>query len=243
MRRKEDSNVSVHTTRLLDEMRNGIYASVSMLPPETEIAERFSVSRTMIRDCLAILDREGFISRKRGLGTIINRHVLNVRTRIDLEKEFSEIIKDEGYEPKASVLDYWLFYPDDRLSERLMINPGDEALAIERVIWAGDEPAIYCIDYVPGHLFKKESLDPELVKRPVFDFLAEACDEYVYMDLTEISAINATGKAAKELQLPDGTPVLKLDERGFSFSGHVVLFAEEYYRQGRITHTLLRKKI
>ena len=36
-------------------------------------------------DCLSTLEQEGFISRKHGIGTIINQHVLDVKVRLDLE--------------------------------------------------------------------------------------------------------------------------------------------------------------
>ena len=71
------------TNRLLYEMREGIYAGRDRLPPEIELAKQLGISRTLVRDCLSILEREGFINRKHGVGTIINKHVLNVATRMD----------------------------------------------------------------------------------------------------------------------------------------------------------------
>ena len=52
-----------------------------------------------LRDGMAILEREGFVGRKQGLGTIIYRNVLEVKTRIDLEKEFLDIIAEAGFTP------------------------------------------------------------------------------------------------------------------------------------------------
>ena len=91
---QEEQRLSVRIMhRILQEIKTGIYQNLSRLPPEVEIAETLGVSRTVVRDSLSILEREGFVTRKHGLGTIINRHVLSVVTRIDLEKEFLVMLR------------------------------------------------------------------------------------------------------------------------------------------------------
>lgn len=229
--------------KLLNAMKDGIYSTLSMLPPEVEIAERLSVSRTMIRDALSTLEREGFISRKRGKGTVINRHVLNVRTRIDLEKEFLDMIRDVGYIPKSEFLGYRVIQADCETAKHLMVEDNSQVLAVGRVIWAEDTPVIYCIDYIPGHLFNVDNLDESLLKQPIFNFLHEECKQSVHMDLSEIYAIAAEGEIADCLKVPYGSPLLKLSERGYSFDGRIVLYSDEYYSQGKLVHTILRKKI
>ena len=55
-------------------MRDGAYANCERLPRESVLAEKMGISRTQLRDILASLEREGFITRRHGVGTIINRH-------------------------------------------------------------------------------------------------------------------------------------------------------------------------
>ena len=47
------------TQRLLHEIREGCYANCRKLPPELTLAKEMGVSRTLIRDCLSALEREG----------------------------------------------------------------------------------------------------------------------------------------------------------------------------------------
>ena len=49
------------TQRLLHEIREGCYANCRKLPPELTLAKEMGVSRTLIRDCLSALEREGFL--------------------------------------------------------------------------------------------------------------------------------------------------------------------------------------
>lgn len=46
------------TNRLIHEMREGIYANQTGCLPEVELAQQMGISRTMVRDCLSILERE-----------------------------------------------------------------------------------------------------------------------------------------------------------------------------------------
>ena len=79
--------------QLLSDMKDGAYADCERLPRESVLAEKLGISRTQLRDILASLEREGFITRRHGVGTIINRHVLNVQTRMDIEVEFLDMIR------------------------------------------------------------------------------------------------------------------------------------------------------
>ena len=96
----KDSDDICH--ELLQEMKTGQYADCDRLPRETELAEHLGISRTRLRDTLAQLEREGVITRRHGVGTIINRHVLQVKNRMDMEFEFLDIIRNNGYEPAIS---------------------------------------------------------------------------------------------------------------------------------------------
>ena len=73
-------------------MREGAFRGAKYLPSENDLAKRMDVSRTQLRDALARLEREGFISRRHGVGTMINRHVLALAVRMDLEVEFLEMV-------------------------------------------------------------------------------------------------------------------------------------------------------
>ena len=63
------------------------------------------------------------------------------------------------------------------------------------------------------------------------------------MDLTEMRAVNADAQMARKMQIPEGTALLHLNERGYDVSGMLVLYSREFYRDGILRHTVLRIKI
>lgn len=238
-----NSLTQVYTKRLLEEITDGLYSSLSILPSEVDIAKHFSISRTILRDCLSILDREGFISRKRGIGTVINRHVLEVKARMDLEIEFFDMIRDAGFVPSSTLVGYGRKPAEWQCAKALHLKEGEEVFYVSRLMRADGTPAIYCIDIIPCRLLSKEDFPLELLKKPIFELLAEYGQSSVYLDLTHVLAILADAETSRILEVEESSPLLHLQETGYSFGGMPVLYSLEYYRQDKLSHIILRKKI
>jgi GntR family transcriptional regulator len=230
-------------TELLHELKEGVYRDAVKLPPEVEIAAALGVSRTVLRDALAALEREGFISRKHGVGTIVNRHVLAVRTRMDLEEEFLSMIATAGKKPRQKWARVAFCPAPEETAACLGLESGAPVVQVSRLILADGVPAIYCIDRFAQRLISAESYDVRVLQEPIFNFLKAFCGTDVYMDLTEVMAISASEELAGYLDLPVGAPVLHMNEVGYDFRGRPVLSSLEYYRNGALHHTVLRKKI
>ncbi len=238
------SQVATQVVRwLLEEMKSGEFRYAERLPPETKLAEKLGVSRTAVRDGMAILEREGFVGRKQGLGTIIYRNVLEVKTRIDLEKEFLDIIAEAGFTPGTNYTTVRYAKADNADAAQWKIPVGEPLIHITRLITADGVPAIYCEDSFPVKLIREDGYDESDLQKPIFSFFRKYCGTDVFMDLTEIHAVNADERLAAELQVPQGAALLHLNERGFDFCGNLLLCSQEYYREGVLTHTILRKKI
>ncbi|MEU8815088.1 GntR family transcriptional regulator [Actinoplanes sp. NPDC048796] len=62
--------VQVHS-RILDGIRTGVLTPGSMIPTETEIGRLLGVSRTVVREALMLLDEDGFIVSRRGIGRFV----------------------------------------------------------------------------------------------------------------------------------------------------------------------------
>lgn len=71
----------VHS-RILDGIRGGRLTPGSMIPTEAEIGRLLGVSRTVVREALMLLDEDGFIVSRRGIG----RFVADALPQIGLER-------------------------------------------------------------------------------------------------------------------------------------------------------------
>lgn len=230
------------TQRLLEEIKTGAFSNSNRLPSEKELAEYFGISRNLIRDCLSILEREGFVSRKHGIGTIINQHVLDVKTRLDLEFEFMDLIKNTGREPSFGLLEHGTIKADSDIANQLKINVGDVVLVSKRIVSANLEPVIYCIDYISEKSILDKSYDLKYLDRPIFDFISKYCKTEIDIDLTQIEAVVSDAFLSKIFSIELGSPLLFLNEVGFNLYGKPILYSKEYYKKGMFKHTILRKR-
>ena len=191
-------------SQLLADMKDGAYASCERLPRESVLAEKLGISRTQLRDILASLEREGFITRRHGVGTIINRHVLNVQTRMDIEVEFLDMIRQSGHEPAVAFVRVSDGTADAQVAAQLRIPEDTPIIRIARLCTADGRPAIYCEDVVEKALAKGDYTIQDF-KLPIFHFLQRFCGIYPYLDLTDVRPAAADAALAEIFQVPMGT--------------------------------------
>lgn len=228
--------------QLLAAMKSGIYASCERLPRESVLAEKMGISRTQLRDILASLEREGFITRRHGVGTIINRHVLDAQTRIDIEVEFLDMIRQNGHQAEVAFVRVSDGAADEKIASQLQIPVGTPIIRIARLCTADGRPAIYCEDVVQKSL-AKGSYTIKDFKLPIFHFLQQFCGISPYMDLTDVRPTVADAALAEIFQVPIGTPLLNMDEVDFDIDGRPVFCSNEYFADGIFRHTVMRKKL
>lgn len=228
--------------RLLSDMRDGTYSACERLPRESALAEKLGISRTQLRDILASLEREGFITRRHGVGTIINRHVLNVHTRMDIEVEFLDMIRRNGHEPAVAYVRVSDGEADAKTAGQLRIEEGAPILRVARLCTADGKPAIYCEDVLDRALVKEEYTISDL-KLPIFHFLQRFCGVYPYLDLADIRPAAADAALAEIFGLPIGTPLLNMEEVDYDIDGNPVFCSSEYFVDGYFRHVVMRKKL
>ncbi|RJF96616.1 FadR family transcriptional regulator [Noviherbaspirillum cavernae] len=71
------------TQALLELIRSGEYPAKSRLPSEAQMAERFGVSRTVIREAVSRLKSEGLVESRQGSGVFVREVSLDTPFRID----------------------------------------------------------------------------------------------------------------------------------------------------------------
>ncbi len=228
---------------LLADIRDGRYKDSDKLPPETELATELGISRTQLRDGLSILEQNGYITRRRGIGTVINRQVVNVITRMDQELEFNAMVKQAGYEPEMILLAVDVKTGDGKIAEKLEVQLNTPVLTLTKLVTADGKPAIFCVDYVAFSIIKNFSYTREDLALPVFHFLSKFCDTDVIMDLSEVKPMVADAFLSDMLQIEEGMPLLYLDEIAYNIDNEVVMYCQEYYADGFMEHVVLRKKI
>ncbi len=84
------------------EIRSGAFNPGDRLPPETELAKKYGVSRTVIREALATLKNDGLIASQQGRGIIVLESVSRQTFRVsDVFESISRSEVNHVYEVRA----------------------------------------------------------------------------------------------------------------------------------------------
>ena len=79
------------------------YLESDKLPPEEVLAAELGISRVKLRDVLAVLEVQGYINRKKGVGTLINRCLVNEPVRLDIDAIYEETVREAGFRARTQV--------------------------------------------------------------------------------------------------------------------------------------------
>ena len=217
--------------RLLEELRDGIYAAAPQLPSELELAEALGVSRTVVRDALSELERDGYLERVRGIGTLVNRDVLMVENRMDQKLEFNKMIRAIGRVPHSDNLMVTRETATPELMERLALDPEKEhtLVFVRRRVMADDTPVLFSTDILPLSLFDNKRLEGIDFSQPIFDIAARHCHTEVTETVAHLHAVSGPAGIRRQLALRPEQALLQLEEICYSRLCKPVLCCQTYY--------------
>lgn len=81
----------------------GSYPSGAQIPSEKDLISRLGVSRTTLREALRILENDGLIERRRGLGTYVAEKPIVKDLSINFG--ISEMIRNAGMTPGVACIE------------------------------------------------------------------------------------------------------------------------------------------
>ena len=240
--KREQQLSTTITLDILSEIRNGKFSGKKFLPPEQELSEVYGVSRNVIRECLTRLEREGWITRKHGVGTLINKQIVSAEPRLDLNYELLQTIRMTGKTASVDFVVHSEIPADHALADYLQRTEGSRVLRVARMIRADHKPSIYCIDYLPMDIIS-ERYDVSDLHDNIFEFLRNFCHTDVETNLAEVRAMPVTKEVSDALEVPMTTTLVYLSEVGYDLRSNPVLYSEEYFIDRVIPLTIVRKKI
>lgn len=197
------------------------------LPSEDALATRFDVSRITAKRSLNDLAEEGLVTRTRGRGTTVVHRAPRVTQQDGMSgllDNLSAIV--DMTEVKVLSLDYEPASPE--IAMRLGIEVGDQVQKAERLRSKGNTPFSFMTTFVPDSIGR--SFDAaELARNPILQ-LIERSGVTIHEAKQTITANAALPLIAKELEVPAGSPLLRIDRSVHDEDGRVVQYIEVLYR-------------
>jgi GntR family transcriptional regulator len=207
---------------LRQQIKDGAFDGAEPLPPEMALCETYKVSRVSVRRALKMLETEGLVVRRHGVGTFAASTGGASAPRIG---GLIDNLITLGLETTAKLL---VFEADAVLpgfaSAALNMQPESRGTHIERLRFYKGKPLSLTNIYLPSRLsalIRRADIDD----RPVIRILEAAGLRAMTAEQT-ISAVVADADTANKLRVGVGSPLIRMQKTVFDRDG----VAFEYQR-------------
>lgn len=207
---------------LREEIVAGSFAAGSQLPSEKLLCQRFGVTRMTIRQALGVLEREGWLTPRKGIGVFVRGKP--TQYQINDGKRFADNIASI-----AGPLDTRTLSLERRAATAIEAAPlhlpvGAELVVVLRVRLIAGVPVFLNCKHFPAERFPRFASVYEIAQSVAAVFEAHGVGAYRRLE-TRISGGTADAMEAEHLGLPLGGPLLRSQSINADAKGRIVEFS------------------
>lgn len=185
--------------------------SGNKLPSEEELTKLIGVSLATLREALQELNAEGIISKRHGSGNFIHQSALMVRMRIDRYSDFINLLKDGGYEAKATYSPMHMEQASATVATALNIKPGSKVVVYEKIFWVDGKIAIHAQNRIPHQNFVQD-MEPVEAETDLGTLIWRYCRKDLAQGIQEFIPAVLQAEDVELFGLPQGTPMTSWKE-------------------------------
>jgi DNA-binding GntR family transcriptional regulator len=203
----------------------GVYREGDLLPSEYELQQLHMVTRSTVRHALTELEREGYIQKKQGKGSIVARQQRRTLGVLSI-KGFSEIVSEKKLSVNTVMLEKpaigrWIepfFYPLADMEQRA------GCIYLKRLRCVENDPVMLESTYISNINLSRFCTRP-FVKGSLFETLnVNYAVEITRVD-EDLRSVLCEGDAARHLRIPPGSPLLHIYLKFYTNREHLNIYS------------------
>jgi GntR family transcriptional regulator len=209
------------------------------LPSEFELAQRFEVGRSTVREALKLLEQDGLVEARRGQGRFISPlTALRVERPITDFVSTTEMVAALGYRLENRVVSVELVSASAEEAEALGLDAGASVVRLERLRMHGGATVVYSYNTIDCRgLPDVATLD---WSGSVNELLALHGRQLVSA-AAEVRAAMLPRSAARRVAEGRQDPWLLIVETCLTNAGNACLYSRDYHRQNFFSFRFLRR--
>ncbi len=214
------------------------------LPGEPRLAQLLGVSRATLREALRLLEADGIIGRRDGIGTFITRaHATPLVTGIEELCGVTELIRRAGFEPRVRDVTIKTCDPPEHVQTLLGLDGSERVYRLSRLYLAGDTPAMLAEDFLA--LCRDEDTGP--VERfdgqtSLYELLRRAYDLRIDTAVAEVLTTAADDQHATLMHISAGYPLLVMKQTHIASNGRRVFCSENFHNTDVLRFRVVRRR-
>lgn len=221
-------------------IKEGAYTLGDRLPSEPALAQRLGISRPTLREALRLLEDEGVIVRRHGVGTFVAAPRPRIDAGLELLESIERMAERAGLRTQMGALTYREFPAAAPLAARLGIDEGATITDVTRVMLADGRRIAFLTDMLPQEYLHRDELGTDF-QGSVLDHLLGRGWPALSHSRTELSACAAEAPVARELHIKGGEPLLKLEAQLYASDGRIVDYSTSYFVPGFFRFHVVRR--
>ncbi|OUM43548.1 GntR family transcriptional regulator [Arthrobacter agilis] len=210
------------------------------IPSEPEIVETFKVGRSTAREAVKLLEHDGLVEVRPGLGRFLTSlATATVERPITRFESVTDLLNGLGYTAQTLVLSVQEDLPNPVEREALKLDDDEKVVRLVRLRSAGDEPLIFSVDtiirsYIPGpvkHIDWTGSLTTFL----------QSQGHTLSFSTARLQAVNLPDDVRARYSLDGYDPWFLITETAITATGTPALYAQDYHRGDTFAFNVLRR--
>jgi GntR family transcriptional regulator len=228
-------------------IRSGEYKLGDRLPSEIELSQQWGISRPTLREALRLLEEEGVITRRHGVGTFVAAPRPVLEGGLEVLESLERMAERHGLHTHMGECNIEARSATPRELRGLALDKVAEVTVVTRVIMAGEERVAFLTDIVPGSFLRADELQSsgegirERFNGSVLDLFLERGWPMLAHSRTELAAEGADTELARSLHIQRGAPLLKLEAQLYAQDGRVVDYSISHFIHGYFRFHVVRR--
>lgn len=209
------------------------------IPTEPELVALLGVSRATLREGLQLLEQEGVLATRHGIGRFLVAAPETLVTDISRLRGVSELLQEHRIRAGVRLLEVVRREADDVVARALQIVPGTPVIHLERVWTQSAGPVIYSVDILPEALLG-EAWTPREFQGSLLELIEARSGRVLGHAQSDVRAVTLPPALAQRVGVPAETAWLRMDQVNFDTQGQPMIYSQDYHRGDWITFHAVR---
>jgi GntR family transcriptional regulator len=228
-RRIDRSSALPFYRQLADIVLNGKWSPGDRLASEHQLCQTHGVSRSVVRQALAELAKEGLIHKVKGQGVFFTGKKID-SAFVQQAAGFCEEMIAKGHQVKTRILKMQIKSANVQVARQLGIRVGEDVVCLDRLRFLDGETFLVVCTFLPARLCPGLELI-DMTDRSLYQVLREkySLGSPVGGERT-VEAVATPSREAALLQVPRGSPALLIKTTTRVRSGETFEYSVGVYR-------------